>query len=112
MKAWSVERPGPIERGPLVLGERPDPKPEANEILVQVTYCGVCRTDLHLAEGVLDRLALATRRLLPDAPGADWYQPGYRQALMAVKATIEPMLATMRHGTSWGAVTDPTLETD
>jgi propanol-preferring alcohol dehydrogenase len=53
MRAWSVERPGPIERGPLVLGERPDPKPEANEILVQVTYCGVCRTDLHLAEGDL-----------------------------------------------------------
>ena len=53
MKAWSVERPGPIVDGPLRLGEVPDPQPGPGEVRVQVSTCGVCRTDLHLAEGDL-----------------------------------------------------------
>src|SRR5690349_11724075 len=53
MKAWWVERPGPMESGPLVRGDRPDPTPADGEILVRVSVCGVCRTDLHLAEGDL-----------------------------------------------------------
>jgi propanol-preferring alcohol dehydrogenase len=39
--------------GPLVAGERPDPVPGAGQVLVRVSTCGVCRTDLHLAEGDL-----------------------------------------------------------
>jgi propanol-preferring alcohol dehydrogenase len=54
MRAWWVERPGPIGEGPLVFGERADPSPAAGEILVRVRACGVCRTDLHLAEGDLE----------------------------------------------------------
>ena len=38
---------------PLVLRERPDPEPAADELLVRVRACGVCRTDLHVAEGDL-----------------------------------------------------------
>jgi len=38
---------------PLVQGDRAVPRPAADEILVDVTVCGVCRTDLHLAEGDL-----------------------------------------------------------
>jgi alcohol dehydrogenase, propanol-preferring len=53
MRAWIVERPGPIERGPLRLVERPAPEPGPGELLVRVLTCGVCRTDLHLAEGDL-----------------------------------------------------------
>lgn len=37
------------------MGERADPEPAPNEILVRVSCCGVCRTDLHLAEGDLSR---------------------------------------------------------
>jgi len=48
-----VERPGPIEGQPLRFGERDDPVPGAGEVLVRVSVCGVCRTDLHLAEGDL-----------------------------------------------------------
>lgn len=33
--------------------ERPDPEPGAGEVRVRVRACGVCRTDLHLAEGDL-----------------------------------------------------------
>jgi propanol-preferring alcohol dehydrogenase len=53
MKAWWVEHPGPMATGPLASGERADPSPGPGEVLVRVTACGVCRTDLHLAEGDL-----------------------------------------------------------
>jgi propanol-preferring alcohol dehydrogenase len=53
MKAWWVEQPGPIGGVPLRFGERPDPRPGPGEVLVSVRVCGVCRTDLHLAEGDL-----------------------------------------------------------
>ncbi len=45
--------PGPVGTGPLVAVERPVPQPGPGEIRVRVTVCGVCRTDLHLAEGDL-----------------------------------------------------------
>jgi propanol-preferring alcohol dehydrogenase len=51
--AWVVERPGPMGSHPLRRVERPVPAPVAGELLVRVTACGVCRTDLHLAEGDL-----------------------------------------------------------
>jgi propanol-preferring alcohol dehydrogenase len=53
MRAWAVAAPGPIDTGPLVAVERPVPEPGPGEIRVKVTACGVCRTDLHLAEGDL-----------------------------------------------------------
>jgi alcohol dehydrogenase, propanol-preferring len=39
--------------GPLVAVDRAVPEPGAGEIRVRVSVCGVCRTDLHLAEGDL-----------------------------------------------------------
>src|SRR5579859_2928542 len=53
MRAWVVDRPGPMASGPLRLVERPVPEPGPGELLVRVICCGVCRTDLHLAEGDL-----------------------------------------------------------
>jgi propanol-preferring alcohol dehydrogenase len=53
VRAWAVATPGPIDTGPLVLDERPVPEPGPGEVLVRVSACGVCRTDLHLAEGDL-----------------------------------------------------------
>jgi len=53
MKAWAVHRPGPIDTGPLVPVERPVPDPGPGEVRIKVSTCGVCRTDLHLAEGDL-----------------------------------------------------------
>ncbi len=51
MKAWIVEEQKPIEEGPLKLVELPIPEPRGREIRVRVTHCGICRTDLHIAEG-------------------------------------------------------------
>lgn len=53
MRAWIVDHPGPVEEGPLKLVELADPEPGSGEVLVKVHVCGVCRTDLHLAEGEL-----------------------------------------------------------
>ncbi|MFD0578663.1 zinc-binding alcohol dehydrogenase family protein [Dactylosporangium darangshiense] len=53
MTAWRVERPGPIATHPLQRVSLPVPEPADDEILVRVRACGVCRTDLHLAEGDL-----------------------------------------------------------
>ena len=53
MRAWAVERPGPIDARPLVHVERPEPHPGPGEVRIKVSTCGVCRTDLHLAEGDL-----------------------------------------------------------
>ncbi|MEK6439109.1 zinc-dependent alcohol dehydrogenase family protein [Pseudonocardia sp. T1-2H] len=53
MRAWVVHRPGPIATSPLVMVERPDPEPGPGEVRLRVRACGVCRTDLHLAEGDL-----------------------------------------------------------
>jgi alcohol dehydrogenase, propanol-preferring len=49
----TLERPAPIESNPLRLADKRRPVPGAGEILVRVSACGVCRTDLHVAEGDL-----------------------------------------------------------
>jgi alcohol dehydrogenase, propanol-preferring len=51
--AWVVDVPGPIASGPLRWVERDRPEPAAGQVLMEVSCCGVCRTDLHLAEGDL-----------------------------------------------------------
>lgn len=53
MRAWVVHQPGPVAGGPLRLVEREAPEPGPGHLLVRVICCGVCRTDLHLAEGDL-----------------------------------------------------------
>jgi alcohol dehydrogenase, propanol-preferring len=49
MRAMILDRP----QQPLVMRERPVPQPAAGEILVAVSACGVCRTDLHVVDGEL-----------------------------------------------------------
>lgn len=53
MRAWQVTSPGPVEEGPMSFTDLPVPQPKPGEIRVRVKVCGVCRTDLHVAEGDL-----------------------------------------------------------
>jgi propanol-preferring alcohol dehydrogenase len=53
MTAWVVDRPGPIDSMPLARVDRPVPVPGFGQVRLEVRTCGVCRTDLHLAEGDL-----------------------------------------------------------
>lgn len=49
MKAMILDAQGQ----PLRLAEVPRPKPEADQVLLKVRACGVCRTDLHVMDGDL-----------------------------------------------------------
>jgi alcohol dehydrogenase, propanol-preferring len=53
MKAWTLARPAPVEQNPLTLTELPVPEPGEGQVLVKITACGICRTDLHVVEGEL-----------------------------------------------------------
>ncbi len=35
---------------PLRIGDRPDPAPEADEVVLKVAACGICGSDLHITE--------------------------------------------------------------
>ncbi|MHC5009891.1 MAG: alcohol dehydrogenase catalytic domain-containing protein [Planctomycetota bacterium] len=52
MKAWVLDGPGAVtSEGPLALRDVPDPVPDEGEIVVAVSACGLCRTDLHIVQG-------------------------------------------------------------
>ncbi len=53
MKACLLNSPKPIDARPLELIDVAVPSPADDELLVRVTACGVCRTDLHVIEGEL-----------------------------------------------------------
>ncbi|MBP3084007.1 alcohol dehydrogenase [Mycolicibacterium fortuitum] len=53
MTAWQVASPGPMSSRPLQRVTVSTPQPRPDELLVKVLACGVCRTDLHVAEGDL-----------------------------------------------------------
>jgi propanol-preferring alcohol dehydrogenase len=59
MRAMVLRRPN----APLEMEERPLPEPGAGELRLRVEACGVCRTDLHVADGEL------TKPKLPIVPG-------------------------------------------
>lgn len=71
MKAWAVVAAG----APLELVDLPTPVPQGSEVLVEVTHCGVCHSDLHFWKGGYDLgggrfLSLEDRGVvLPRAPG-------------------------------------------
>src|SRR6202012_5786236 len=50
MRAWAV-----VENGaPLQEIELPTPEPKGTEVLIEVTHCGVCPSDLHIWDGYYD----------------------------------------------------------
>ena len=59
MRAMVLARPGE----PLQLQQLPTPQPGPGELLLRVTACGICRTDLHVVDGEL------TEPALPLVPG-------------------------------------------
>ncbi len=62
-RAQVLVRQGPVEGRPLEARDHPHREPGRGEILLRVRACGVCHTDLHLAEGDLPA------RKLPVVPG-------------------------------------------
>jgi alcohol dehydrogenase, propanol-preferring len=59
VKAWAV-----VENGkPLQEIDLPTPEPEGSQVLLEVTHCGVCHTDVHLWEGYFNLGASRRMRL-------------------------------------------------
>ncbi|HEU5084033.1 MAG TPA: zinc-dependent alcohol dehydrogenase family protein [Acidimicrobiales bacterium] len=86
--------PAPIERGPLVAVDRAPPEPGPGEIVVDVAACGVCRTDLHLAEGDLQPRARdvtpgheVVGRVRARGPGAERFDLGQRVGIPWLRGT-------------------------
>ncbi|HEU4507644.1 MAG TPA: zinc-dependent alcohol dehydrogenase family protein [Pyrinomonadaceae bacterium] len=63
MNAWILKTPASVDQRPLVLTEQPTPDVREDELLIRVSACGICRTDLHVVEGELPV------RLSPVIPG-------------------------------------------
>jgi len=53
MKAMILDKQSPIEEKPLKPADLPVPAPNDDQILVEVSVCGACHTDLDEAEGRL-----------------------------------------------------------
>lgn len=53
MRAQVLHRPLDVVENPLCFENVDKPSPKANEVLVKVRVCGICRTDLHVVEGEL-----------------------------------------------------------
>jgi alcohol dehydrogenase, propanol-preferring len=89
MRAFIVGRPGELRRI-----ERDLPEPGPGQVLVRISCCGVCRTDLHLLDGDLPpRHAGVTPghevvgRVEAHGPGADRFAIGARVGVAWLGAT-------------------------
>lgn len=87
MRAMVLEQIGPVHAGasPLSLREWPDPTPGPGELLIRVSVCAVCHTELDEIEGRTPPPALpvilghqAVGRVERLGAGANGYQPGDR----------------------------------
>ena len=94
MRALVLRRPAPASEAPLALEDVPDPAPAANDLVLEVAACGVCRTDLQLCEGDL------SAHRLPVVPG---HQAVGRVASLG--AAVEGWTVGDRAGVAWLAST-------
>jgi propanol-preferring alcohol dehydrogenase len=99
VRACVIDSPAPIATNPLQLRELPRPEPEANQVLIRVHACAVCRTDLHVIEGEL------APRKYPVIPGHQ--AVGVVEAIGSGASRIKP---GTRAGVAWLHRTDGVCE--
>ena len=90
MKAWILKTPKSVDERPLQLAEVAVPTIQPGELMVRVSVCGICRTDLHVVEGELPA------RLSPVIPG---HQIVGRVA--AIGANVDDFAVNDRVGIAW-----------
>jgi alcohol dehydrogenase, propanol-preferring len=93
MRAAVLASPGKITEHPLRVQEVARPEARAGEVLLRVRACGVCRTDLHIAEGEL-------------APRRASLIPGHQIVGEAVAGADCALPPGTRVGVSWVGGTD------
>ncbi len=86
----------PVAERPLHLGDVPVPEPGEREVLVRVSVCGVCRTDLHVVEGELPDPVLplipghqVVGRVERNGPGCERFQTGDRVGIAWLRHTCQ-----------------------
>ena len=89
-----LSRPAPAGQSPLALVDLPDPEPLDGEIVVDVSACAVCRTDLQIAEGDLPARRLpivpghqAVGRVTAVGPGVSGWSAGERAGIAWLAST-------------------------
>jgi len=103
VRAVVLDTPGPVESGVVHPADHADPRPGSGQIVVQVTACGVCRSNLHMIEG--DWVAYGVPGFTPIIPGhevvgrvvevgsgVDWLHSGDRVG-------VQPLWSTCGHCT-------------
>lgn len=101
MRAVLLDRPAPLDTGPLRVADIPVPEPGPGQVLLEVEACGVCRSNLHMIEGDwVDNGVPATVPIVPGhevvgrvaarGPGVDWPAPGARVG-------VQPLWSTCLH---------------
>jgi propanol-preferring alcohol dehydrogenase len=99
VRALVLDRPRPVESAPLQLRDVPDPTPAPGELLLRVSACAVCRTDLQIVSGDLPA------RRLPIVPGHQVVG-----LVEGIGAGVEGWSNGERAGVTWLAGFDGTCE--
>lgn len=90
MNAWVLTKPSPVDERPLELADVPLPIPRDDELLVKVSACGICRTDLHVVEG---ELPVRLSRVIPGHQIAG--------SIAAIGSEVEDFAVNDRVGIAW-----------
>ena len=99
MQACVLRNPAPVESNPLEFIQVAKPSPGPGQLLVRVSACAVCRTDLHVVEGELP-------------PGKMPVIPGHQVVgiVESVGAGVKDFVPGARVGIAWLHSTDGTCE--
>ena len=100
MRAVLLDAPRPIEESPLRIGDVEVPRPGPGQLLIQVSACGVCRSNLHMVEGDwVSHGVPATSPIIPGhevvgtvaalGPGVDAFTQGERVGVQPLWWTCE-----------------------
>ncbi len=94
MKAMVLTRTGDVEHSPLAYRDLPVPQPGSGELLIRLSVCAICRTDLHVVEGELERPKLplipghqAVGKVVQLGEGVRDHAPGDRVGLAWLQRT-------------------------
>jgi len=90
MRAWQLDRPNE----PLRLLDLPEPRPAPGEIRIELSACGLCRTDIHITRGEIPLPVLpivpghqGVGRVVERGEGATRFEVGARVGVAWLNAT-------------------------
>lgn len=101
MKAVLLREPKPMEQDPLRVAEIPRPTPGPGQVLMRVSACGVCRSNLHMIEGDWVHLGVPARS--PIVPGhevvgrVEALGPGVTELAIGDRVGVQPLWSTCGH---------------